>query len=230
MFVSIKKRSIIIGIILVLTVTCVCVMVSVASSTTASVPKIGKTIVIDAGHGGIDGGVVGVNTKTKESEINLCIAKSLKHFLLQKGYDVVMTRTNMDGLYGMASKNKKARDMEERKRIINEAKPDLVVSIHQNFFPRENSRGAQVFYAPKSENGLNIATKMQQILNLNLEASSRSAAVGDYFILQCSPYPSMLVECGFLSNPVDEKLLVSAVYQEKIAYSIFTGIANILAE
>ena len=138
-----------------------------------------------------------------------------------------MTRSSTDGLYGMATKNRKLKDMEERKRIINEARPDLVVSVHQNSFPRSNQTGAQVFYAPKSEEGKRISDIMQSILNANLN-SDREAKQGDYFILQCSEFPSMLVECGFLSTPEEEKLLVSAAYQEKVAYSIFTGIHSIL--
>ena len=118
--------------------------------------------------------------------------------------------------------------MQKRKAIINEAKPDLVVSIHQNFFPRANQRGAQVFYAPGSESGAEMAKTVQKLLNVNLEASKRSPAQGDYYILQCSEYPSLLIECGFLSNARDEELLVQAVYQEKVAYTIFCGIELLL--
>ena len=92
MFVVFRKKSVIICLILVLAVILSCVMLSYASAEVSSVPKIGKTVVIDAGHGGVDGGVSGVNTGVKESEINLAIAKSLKHFLVRNGYDVVMTR------------------------------------------------------------------------------------------------------------------------------------------
>ena len=91
-----------------------------------------------------------------------------------------------------------------------------------------NVRGAQVFYAPGSETGKTMAEKMQAALNTNLEACTRTAHEGDYYILQCSSTPSLLIECGFLSNPEDEKLLLDTSYREKIAYTIFTGINNIL--
>ena len=227
MFVSLKKKTILMVTAVILCAVSFVVIVSVASVGASSGAKNGKVVVIDAGHGGIDGGVVGASTGTKESDINLSIARSLRHFLSSKGYDVIMTRSSTDGLYGMATKNRKLKDMEERKRIINEARPDLVVSVNQNSFPRSNQTGAQVFYAPKSEEGKRISDIMQSILNANLN-SDREAKQGDYFILQCSEFPSMLVECGFLSTPEEEKLLVSAAYQEKVAYSIFTGIHSIL--
>ena len=115
MFVVLRKKSVIICLVFVCAVILSCVMLSYAAGAeVASVPKIGKTVVVDAGHGGIDGGVVGSASGVKESEINLAIAKSLKHFLERNGYDVVMTRENSDGLYGLTSKNKKLRDMEAK--------------------------------------------------------------------------------------------------------------------
>lgn len=227
MFILLKKKTlIIIAVIIAAAVTFCCVVFTLSTESEAA-PKNGKVIVIDAGHGGIDGGVEGATTKVKESDINLAITRSLKHFLISKGYTVVLTRSTTDGLYGMATKNRKMRDMEARKTIINDARPDLVVSIHQNSYPRSLEKGAQVFYAPKSENGESAAKVMQEILRVNLD-THRIAKTGDYYILQCSPYLSMIVECGFLTNPTEEKLLVSATYQEKIAYTIFTGIHAIL--
>jgi N-acetylmuramoyl-L-alanine amidase len=197
-----------------------------AGAEVASVPKIGKTVVVDAGHGGIDGGVVGSASGVKESEINLAIAKSLKHFLERNGYDVVMTRENSDGLYGLTSKNKKLRDMEARRDIIKEAKPDLVISVHQNYYPLSSVRGAQVFYSADSEISKQIADSMQGTLNTAL-GNDRIAKTGDYYIVNCTDFPSVIVECGFLSNPEEEKLLVTAAYQEKVAYSVFSAVHSI---
>lgn len=227
MFVVFRKKSVIICLILVLAVILSCVMLSYASAEVSSVPKIGKTVVIDAGHGGVDGGVSGVNTGVKESEINLAIAKSLRHFLVRNGYDVVMTRENNDGLYGLSTKNKKLRDMEARRDIISDAQPDLVVSVHQNFYPLSSVRGAQVFYSADSEESKAIAESVQGTLNSALEGD-RVAKTGDYYILNCTEYASVLVECGFLSNPEEEKLLVTAVYQEKVAYTLFSAIHSLL--
>lgn len=227
MFISIKKKTILTIALIVITAVSLCLLIYPFSAA-ASVPKLNKTVVIDAGHGGIDGGVQGVNTGTKESDVNLTISRALKNVLEDNGYTVVMTRQNSDGLYGLSSKNKKQKDMATRKQIINDASADLVVSIHQNFYPRAAIRGAQVFYAPGSETGKQMADTMQSIINTNLESCSRVAMKGDYFILQCSQTPSLLIECGFLSNPEDEKLLLDSKYQQKIAYTIFTGINNVL--
>lgn len=227
MFILMKKRNILIGLLIVALTVGLCFAVSATATSAYSVPKIGKTVVIDAGHGGADGGVVGVNTSVKESDVNLSIARSLKHFLKTKGYDVVMTRSTTDGLYGMATQNKKLKDMQERKKIIENANADLVVSIHCNSYPRHDQVGAQVFYAPGSEDGKQKAETMQSILAATLN-TTRTAMSGDYFILQCSATPSLLVECGFLSTPSEEKLLVSSAYQEKVAYSVFTGICAVL--
>ncbi len=182
---------------------------------------LGKTVVIDAGHGGVDGGVVGANTGVKESDINLAVSKCLKEFLTEAGYRVVMTRTSEDSL-----KKGKLKDMEARKDIILDASAHLVVSIHQNRYPRSYVKGAQVFFAPAGENK-DIADTMQSVLNDRL-GCARNAAKGDYYILQCSSVPSLLVECGFLSNPEEEALLVTPDYQQKVAYAIFCGINHIM--
>ena len=146
MIAIVKRKSILIGLaVLVLTVG-LCLAVSATAMGVYSAPKIGKTVVIDAGHGGIDGGVTG-STGVKESDINLAVARSLKHFLKTKGYDVILTRSTTDGLYGMTAKNKKLKDMEARKRIINEAKADLVVSVHCNSYPRSAQTGAVFAHA-----------------------------------------------------------------------------------
>lgn len=228
MFVTVKKKTIGIIIFILIISVSIGLLISPVLNVGANAGN-GKTVVIDAGHGGIDGGVVGVNTGTKESDINLAVSRKLKTHLTQAGYNVVMTRVNSDGLYGMASKNKKLKDMERRKEKIEEAKPDMVVSVHCNYYPRSTIRGAQVFYAPGSEDGKAKAAVIQSLLNTNLEASKRVEASGDYYILQCTAYPSVLVECGFLSSPEDEKLLVDAEYQDKVAYTIFTGIHSVLA-
>lgn len=186
----------------------------------------GKVVVIDAGHGGEDGGVVGSTTGVKESEVNLAIAKRLKTLLEEGGYRAVMTRSNDSGLYGAISSNKKRADMQKRKEIILDAKPDFVVSIHQNYYPSSYVSGAQVFYPPSGAFS-EEANVMQKVLNRSLSCS-RTEAKGDYYIIQCSPYPSLLIECGFMSNPTDEHNLVSAEYQAKVAYAVYSGINFIL--
>lgn len=223
---TINKRFIIVCLSFALIVTAV-----IAAATADFAPSAasnGMTVVIDAGHGGRDGGVSGKTTRVTESEINLAVAKSLKHFLREAGYNVVMTRENMDGLYGSVTSNYKRADMQKRKQIINDAAPNLVVSIHQNFYPRSEPRGAQVFYAPSSEDGKTAAEQMKGVLKGALPSSDRQIKGGDYYILQCTEYLSILVECGFLSNAEDEALLVTAAYQEKVAFAIAAGVKLIL--
>lgn len=227
MFLTIKRKSAIVAFSVALTIA-IAVTISFAAAQTVSVPAIGKTIVIDAGHGGIDGGVVGRTNGVKESEINLAIARSLRHFFERGGYDVVMTRTSGDGLYGVSSSNKKRSDMERRRDIIKEAKPDMVISIHQNFYPLPSVSGAQVFYCDEGENaGEAAAEAIQSSLN-NALGCSRTAKKGDYYVVKCTSYPSVIVECGFLSNPDEEKKLVTASYQEKVARAIYSAVHGML--
>lgn len=204
------------------------IAIGVVSVSMPAVALNGMTVVIDAGHGGIDGGVVSLTGK-KESEINLEIAQSLGHFLREAGYKVVMTRSNADGLYDPSAKNLKKSDMAARRKIINYAAPDLVISIHQNYYPLKSASGPQVFYAPGSETGKAFSDKMQATLNSALDGD-RAAKSGDFYILQCTQYPSMLIECGFLSNPSDEANLLKSSYREKVAYSICTGVRVLLED
>ena len=197
---------------------CCGVAASVFGSTTE------KVIVIDAGHGGIDAGVLGITTKTKESDINLAIAKHLKSYFADAGFKAILTRTNNGGLYGTSSKGFKMRDMKERKRIIEENKADMVISVHQNFCPLPSRRGAQVFFDKNSGQGKSLADLIQNSLNEMDECAKKtSALVGDYYMLKCTDNPSVIVECGFLSNADDEKLLIADDYRKKIAYAIFKG-------
>lgn len=183
-------------------------------------------IVLDAGHGGIDGGVVGVSSGEKESDINLAITLRLKEELEGMGFTVALTRKTEAGLYGTATKGFKRRDMEKRKEIIEEVAPSLVISVHQNFYPSKTSRGAQVFYDKNSEEGKLLAQTLQEKLNGLYQTQGvkeRKIATGEYYMLQCTAYPSVIVECGFLSSPKDDVLLTSEAWQRRIAEKIAAG-------
>lgn len=184
-----------------------------------------KTIVIDAGHGGMDVGAIGKNLGLKESVVNLKIAKSLKNILLGNGYNVVMTRETEDGLYGDTSKGHKRRDMRKRKEIINSSFADLVISIHLNTCPYSYRKGAIAFYKINDEKSKELATFIQKNLNNNLYNMEKEQIVkGDFFILNCNKKPAVLIECGFLSNSTEEQNLANEKYLDKIATSIFMGI------
>ena len=182
------------------------------------------TVVIDAGHGGIDGGVTGVNTGVIESELNLATAKLLREDFSAAGFNVVMTRTTSAGLYGKAMASLKKTDMLNRKKIIEAASPVLVISLHMNKCPLPSRRGAQVFYRADDEDSSLFAECVQRQLNDMKEASRECFVLaGDYYVLNVSPCPAVLVECGFLSNAEDEKLLLTEEYRSALAYAIFKG-------
>lgn len=184
-------------------------------------------VVLDAGHGGIDGGVVGKTTGIKESDLNLEISYQLKSRLEDMGFKVVLTRKTESGLYGTTAKGFKKRDMQRRKEIIEEADPDLLISIHQNYYPTKNARGGQVFYGKDQLGSRNLALILQQKLNVLYAengAKGRVAASGQFFMLQCADCPSVIVECGFLSNARDEGLLASKAWQGILAERLAQGV------
>ena len=190
---------------------------------TGATPKTAHTIVIDAGHGGIDGGAEGDSTGVLESDLNLKYAKVFGKICKEFGFKVVLTRESSAGLYDEAAPNKKKSEMKKREKIIKEAKADVVVSLHMNSF-RGAARGAHVFYANGSDSGEALAKNVAQVLSENIEYSHKEAKVGDYYILNCSSCPSILVECGFLSNEEEEVLLQNEEYIYKFCYNLFCGV------
>lgn len=180
------------------------------------------TVCIDAGHGGVDGGVTGVNTGVKESDLNLSVSRLLKEQFENCGITVVMTRKTKDGLYGTATSGFKRRDMEKRREIIEQSKPDMVISIHMNKYSSPSRSGPQVFFLEKGCAGEALAVSLQNALN-KFTGNSHSALSGDYFILKCTDSPSVIVECGFLSNAEDERKLSDKEYQAQLAKIIFEG-------
>ena len=189
------------------------------------------TVVLDAGHGGIDGGVVGITSGTKESDINLAITFLLQERFEEAGFNVVLTRKTEAGLYGAATTGYKKRDMKKRAQIINSSSPSLVISVHQNFFSSRSRRGAQVFFRQDSPQSIALARSIQGKLNAMPECvnSDLQALMGDYYILNCNPYPAVIVECGFLSNAEDEALLLTTEYQKKIVEAIVLGSIGFLS-
>ena len=166
---------------------------------------------------------MGVNGSI-EKELNLEYAKTLQKLLEKAGVNVVMTRTNDDGLYSEDADNKKLSDMRKRREIINDACPDLVVSVHMNSFPLDSCKGAKTFYQIGSDVSFNAAKTIQNSLNYYIENASNTVSAGDYYILNCTPYTSVLIECGFVSSPEEERLLGTKEYREEFMYSVYCGI------
>lgn len=186
-------------------------------------------VVIDAGHGGADPGKVGVNGSL-EKDINLKIAEMVKKFLEAEGVEVVMTRTDDGGLYDEGASNKKVQDMKRRIAVIEEAAPEIVVSIHQNSYHEEYVHGAQVFYYTGSSAGKKLAELIQKRFAAGVDpANKREAKANDsYYLLKKTSYPIVIVECGFLSNREEEEKLNSEIYQERAAWAVHMGIMQYL--
>ena len=186
-------------------------------------------IVIDAGHGGDDPGKIGINNE-KEKDINLKIAKELQQLLEQEGLKIVMTREDGNGLYQQSSNNKKVEDMRKRGEILTEADPVFTVSIHQNSYPQESVKGAQVFYYGQSKEGKKLAETLQEALVAQLDPQNHRQAKANesYYLLKKTPSPTVIVECGFLSNSEEAALLATEEYQKKVAEAVKAGILEYL--
>ena len=172
-------------------------------------------VVIDAGHGGDDPGKIGVN-QLLEKDVNLSIALKVRQYLEAQGIRVVMTREDENGLYDSGASNKKVQDMKRRVALIEETAPAITVSIHQNSYPEEYVHGAQVFYYENSRDGQLLAQLLQSQLveKLDPENHRQIKANDSYYLLKKTNIPIVIVECGFLSNQTEAKLLGQEEYQD----------------
>lgn len=204
-------------------------LLSQEAASAVSQEETAKKIVIDAGHGGRDPGMVGTEG-VEEKGINLAIAQKLENLLEEKGFEVIMTRDSDEGLYEEDAQNKKAQDMQRRCEIIKEAEPLLTVSIHQNSYSDPSVKGPQVFYYQHSAEGEKLASFIQNSMNEGLEAESpKEAKANDsYYLLKRSEGVLNIVECGFLTNPEEALRLQEEDYQQKIAGCIYEGIMQYL--
>ena len=195
------------------------------------VEKKGYTVVLDAGHGSSDSGKVGING-VLEKDINLSISKKTKKYLEEKGIRVVMTRDKDESLAEGENGNRKVQDMKARVKRINDTKPDLAVSIHQNSYSDPEISGPQVFYYESSQEGKALAEALQDSLNQKLEPPRPRIVKGNtsYYLLKRSEGTLVIVECGFLTNPREAELLQSAEYQEQIAQAVSEGIQRYVKE
>jgi len=186
-------------------------------------------VVVDVGHGGNDPGKIGVDGSL-EKDINLEIAQKLKAYLESSDIEVVLTREEDKGLYKSGDTNKKMADMRGRCALINEVKPELVVSIHQNSYHEEGVSGAQVFYYKTSEKGKKLAQIIQRRFDFVLGEKNRRQEKpnGSYYLLLHVKQPIVIVECGFLSNWAEAAALGTEEYQNKVAWTIHMGIMEYL--
>lgn len=188
------------------------------------------TVVLDAGHGSSDSGKVGING-VLEKDINLSISKKTKKYLEKRGIRVVMTRDKDESLAEGENGNRKVQDMKARVKRINDTKPDLAVSIHQNSYHEESIHGAQVFYYEHSESGEKDARILQEaLLAVDPDNTRQVKANTTYYLLKRTEVPILIVECGFLSNQEEAEKLASEDYQKEIAKAIANGIESCLKE
>ena len=181
------------------------------------------TIYIDAGHGGIDPGKVS-SKGIQEKDINLAISALLKEKFEQNGYRVVMTREDDHGLYEDTDINKKASDMKKRCELVKDGKA-VMISIHQNSFSDSSVKGAQVFYYSHSNDGKKLAQNVQSAIKEKADPdNTRKVKANDsYYLLLHTACPTIIVECGFLSNEEEARMLMTEEYQQKICEAICDG-------
>ncbi len=186
------------------------------------------TIVIDVGHGGSDPGKVGIQG-IKEKDVNLAIARYLKNYLIAEDYTVYMTRETDQGLYDESVSNKKKSDLSNRIQFLQKKNASCMISIHQNSYPDTIQHGAQTFYYEGREEDKNFAQYVQDSLLAFDPSNTRQIKSNtSYYILKNAQVPSILIECGFLSNPEETANLTDPNYQKQIAYAIAIGTCRYL--
>lgn len=192
-----------------------------------ALPLSGWRILVDAGHGGYDGGARAVDSGVWEKKINLQVALAVEKALTNRGAAVLMTRTEDVDLTSAdrpAGKTMKRQDMENRVALAVDGAADMVLSIHMNEYRSRRESGPQVFYREGADESRLLAGCLQAALIAELHpAKERTAMAGDYFILRLD-VPSALIECGFISNAAEEKLLLDDAYQQRLAQAIADGV------
>ena len=214
--------------VIVAIITCLLIITYIVPVNTFASDNSDKVILIDPGHGGIDGGAKS-KTGTIEKDINLQISLKLRDNLEEKGYKVYMTRDEDEGLYqkGNTVREKKREDLNRRVEMKKETECDIFVSIHQNMFPQSKCYGAQVWYA-SNDNSYNLATIVQDSIKESVKDNNKRVAkpAAEAYLILRDKYEgaSILVECGFLSNPDEEARLKSDEHQNLIVEGISNGI------
>lgn len=189
--------------------------------------KTKKTIIIDPGHGGIDVGTVGIDGSL-EKNINLSISLDLYDYLMVSGINTVLTRDGDYEVYKAGEKRTKS-DLYNRMDFINSVPDSILISIHQNHFENEAEWGTQVWFSPNDEISPTLADKILQSVKKNIQPENkRENKVSDnsYYILYKAQKPSVMVECGFVSNKNENNKLQDKEYQKDMAYSILAGICE----
>lgn len=230
MFIINKKRLIFIELSLIFSILFASLYAENNTILTTSTPVTGHSIVLDAGHGLPDGGAEN-NTGLTEEKINLDIVLKLQKLLEASNCTIILTRSDENGIYSTDAKTlreKKVSDLKNRVNIANNLEADIFVSIHLNKIAQSKYLGWQTFYKKNSEEGKNLSLSIQENLNssIQIENKRQPQTITGKYIIDNVKIPTVIVECGFLSNPTEAKLLEQDSYQEKIAWGIYTGIMD----
>ncbi len=191
----------------------------------SQLPDEETVILVDVGHGGADGGAVGTRSGVIESGLNMQVSELLAQELVKNGYNVLLTR---NGEYALG--NTKDEDMKKRRELMQMDCIDLCVSVHMNFFTDESVSGPMVFYMRGSKEGEKLASSVMDSLCAALGRPKRLPNPEELFVLRVPSSPSVLVECGFLSNAQDEAMLQTQEHQRLLAQAIASGITGYIAE
>lgn len=201
------------------------------ASTSQLIKNVLPVIIIDAGHGGEDGGAVGTDG-TNEKEINLEIALKLNDILTVMGFETRMVRTTDISIHNQGAdtiRERKATDIRNRTAIMDEYENCLYVSIHQNKYEDSRIWGAQTFYSPNDEASKTLAQFIQTSIASGLQPDNKrmiKESGTSIYVLYNATKPAVMVECGFISNPNELSQLKTEEYQSKMAFSIMSGIIN----
>ena len=203
---------------------------SASEETMKHMPVTNKVIILDAGHGGIDPGKLSNDKLIQEKDVNLSITLKLRELLESSGAVVVLTREDDSSLYtedgSKTIRQKYNENLKNRKKIIQESNANMFVSIHSNAFTESKYYGAQTFYPKGKEDSCELSKTIQNELKRVVDNTNNREmkATDDIYVLKDNEIPSVLIECGFLSNDKEAKLLNDEQYQEKIAWAIYVGI------
>ena len=185
-------------------------------------------IVLDAGHGGLDSGAVG-KSGVLEKDVNLSIVKHLREMLELSGFNVVVTRDEEISIYDAGVegiRNQKLSDMDNRLKIVQSYPDSIFLCIHQNNYTDPQYFGGQMFYNNNNPNNRTLAQIMQNRFAVLQEGNDREIKLSgdELFLLKSNKHPSLMIECGFLSNPEEEARLATTEYQQQVAFSIYCGV------
>lgn len=227
MLVISRKRIIFLCLTLILGISYFSLYENTNSIPVSSTPVSSHTIVLDAGHGYPDGGAINENG-LYESQINLKIVQKLQELLEASNCTIILTRSDENGIYDADAKKKKLSDLHNRVNIVNSSEAEILVSIHLNKISQKQYYGWQSFYQKDNNNSKNLAQFIQTNLNYSIQKENKREIlpISNIYLMDNSKIPSVIIECGFLSNIEESELLQKDEYQNKLAWGIYTGIMD----